>query len=154
MSSGGYFLTNAGSVDSDGLSEGSSAISIDSSYSESVACVRSEAITSSEALTQHFSRNISPTLFPELHQVGSDDPITLNAVYSVPGHHDACGGAGERHSARDSSGSCKSKQLYLHNIHNYTVLMYIPELGVENSSLLDSILRELKTVYNAVTVTL
>ena len=53
-------------VDSDVLSEGSNAISIDSSYSECVACVRSEA-TSSEALTHHLTRDISPTLFLELH---------------------------------------------------------------------------------------
>ena len=46
------------------------------------------------------------TLSLELYWVGSDDPITLNVVYSVPGHHDACGGAGGRHSlleTRDSS---------------------------------------------------
>ena len=32
---------------------------------------------------------------------------SMHAVYSVPGHHDACGGAGGRHSTRDSSGGYK-----------------------------------------------
>ena len=41
-------LFTVGSVDSDGIRKGSSAISIDSSYSECVACVGSEA-TGSEA---------------------------------------------------------------------------------------------------------
>ena len=106
------------SCDNDGdFGEASSAISIDSSYSECVACVRSEA-TSSEVLPHYFTsehKNSSPTLFLKLHQVGSDDPITLDAVYSVPGHHDACGGAGGRHSARDSSGGCVHKHQYNNN---------------------------------------
>ena len=62
-SGSGFFLINAGSVV---LSEGSSAISVDFSYLECVACVRSEA-TSSEGLTHHLTRDISPTLFLELH---------------------------------------------------------------------------------------
>ena len=104
-------------VDSSSLSEGSSANGVDSSYSECVVCARSEA-TSSEVLPYYFTsehKNSSPTLFLELHWVGSDDPITLNAVYSVPGHHDACGGAGGRHSTRDSSGGCVHKQQYNNN---------------------------------------
>ena len=81
------FISGDGGV----ISEGSCAIDVDSSYSESVVSSRSES-TSIEATPHHLC-----SIPIELHYITSDDPITLNALYSVPGHHDASGGCGGNH---------------------------------------------------------
>ena len=89
--------------------EGSCATTGDSSHSEGVGRSRSES-TNSVCPTNHIhhsSSHTSPTiLFLELHHVISDDPILINALYGIPGHHGSPvhGCCGIHHSARKSSG--------------------------------------------------
>ena len=89
-------------------SEGTCAIHIHSSYLENVVSSRSES-TSAEPMAHHLSRDPGSILFLELHYIASDDPITLNALYSIPCHHDASGGCGGNHIMWSSSGSCRDK---------------------------------------------
>ena len=65
--------------------------------------------------------DISPTLFLEYHCVASDYPITLNALYSVPGHHDASGGHEGSHITWNSSGGYMEDRSLL----MYTYLMHL-----------------------------
>ena len=75
------------------------------------------------------TRDISPTLFLEYHCVASDDPIALNALYSVPGHNDASGGHGGCHITWSSSGG------YMEDKYEHCCILNevsIPALGVVN----------------------
>ncbi len=91
------------SANNSNVSEGSSAIAVDSSYSEGVHSSWSESSTS-ERLPCHIFSGCSLTLFLELHSIPSDDPITLNAGNSIPGHCDASGGHGGNQGLGYSSG--------------------------------------------------
>lgn len=101
-----YFGYNLLSISVRKLRERSCSITVDSSYSEGVVCVRNES-ASSEALTHHLNRDHSPTLFLEFHSVVGDWPITLNAFYGTPGHSYTSGGNhGGSHNLWSSSGDC------------------------------------------------
>ena len=111
------------------IGEGSCASIIDSSYLECVVCERSE-FSSRKGPTHSVTRDLSPTLFLEYHCVASDYPITLNALYSAPGHHDASGGDGGSHSTWSSSGG------YMEDKYEHCCILNeevsIPALGVVN----------------------
>ena len=98
------YLTVFISSDIDDISESPPTIAVDSSNSEGVVGVRSES-TGSEGLIHHLPKDSNPSpQFLKVHLITSDDPITLNAVYSIPGHNDTSGGSGRNHIARSSSG--------------------------------------------------
>ena len=95
------------------------------------------------------TRDVSPTLFLEYHCVASDYPITLNALYSVPGHRDVSGGHGGSHNTRSSSGSYMEEDKYEHcYILNQEVS--IPALGVVNVVMSDATFILLPNTLNVV----
>ena len=103
------------------------AIAADSSYSEYVVCVRSESTSSEGSIHHiHLTRDHSPTLFLEYHCVASDHTITLNALYSPPGHTDTSRGGGGSHITRGTSRSCNNI-IIIAGI----VIYYSPELSVK-----------------------
>ena len=119
-----FFISSNG----DYISQGSCANIIDSSYLECLAGERSE-FSSRKGPVHIVSRDISPTLFLEYHCVASDYSISLNALNSVPGHHDASGGHGGSHIAWSSSGGYMEDYITACIMH---IAMVIPAFGVAN----------------------